>query len=92
MKIHQPAEQGFESDIEGNARIIEVDESFFDHRVNRALVLFEEGREDRLLVGEILVERSDGDAGALGDAVGRGAVVPEVAEELGGRLEDRRRR
>ena len=51
-------------------------------------VLLEEDRENRLLVGEVLVERSDRDPGAVGDVVGGGPDVALLLENASSGLHD----
>ena len=45
--------------------------------------------DDRVLVREVLVERSDRDPGSLGDAIGRAGGVAVALENVSSRLQDR---
>src|SRR5262249_921749 len=46
-------------------------------------------RDDGVLAGEVLVERSDVHARAFGDAIGGGRGVAELGEQLAARLHER---
>jgi protein-S-isoprenylcysteine O-methyltransferase Ste14 len=58
-------------------------------RLHLVEVLVDQGDEDRVLVREVLVERADRDAGALGDAVGGAGAVPVAGENLSCSAQDR---
>jgi hypothetical protein len=47
-----------------------------------------ERNQDRVLVREVLVKRSDGNTGPLRDVVGRGPGVSALGENVSSRLED----
>jgi hypothetical protein len=49
----------------------------------------DEGRDERVLAGKVLVERADVDAGDLGDAVGAGAVVAFAKQNASSGVEQR---
>ena len=54
-------------------------------------LLLGERQQDRVLVGEVLIERADADAGALGHGVGREAGQSTGLQNLSSALQDRRR-
>jgi hypothetical protein len=59
VEIHKTGQQDLEALSYGDARIFEKAQRIVNHRVHLPVVSFEQRREDRLLVGEVLVERAD---------------------------------
>lgn len=60
----------------------------FDGGADVVHVNAEAGLEEGALIGEVLVEGADGDAGAVGDAGGGEAFFADGDENLKGGLED----
>jgi hypothetical protein len=47
-----------------------------------------QGVQDRVLIRKVLVERADGDLGALGDAVGGSGRIAVLAENVSCRIQN----
>ena len=66
-----------------------LDERALDQPAHLLDVAVVERREDGDLVGEVLVDRADADAGNFGDAVGRDRGSAVTGEHAGDGVEDR---
>jgi hypothetical protein len=73
--------------LEGLASLFAADG--FDGVGDFVEVAFEDGLQERALVGEVLIQGADGDAGSCGDSCGGQAILSDVEQNLKGRFENR---
>ena len=89
MELDQRLHDAFERIANRRWIVDQPGEQRHEHALALSEMALGQGNEDRVLVREVLVERADRDAGALGDAVRRACCVAVARENLSSGLDDR---